>query len=374
MFEHLSGCIDCTTARECLIDGGRPLTVHLVPLDRPAAQWPFEFGCGTSQLGQQHVGEERVIAEDAGDANRHDEDVARTDQLLEMFGTARMIEHEIAQVAGKPIEHRGADEELPLGVGKRPQELLLEVRGQELCALRRWVLDLVVVRAAEAEHDELNSGGPPSKLIDHRSPIGAVGELVEEGVGLVSGEEQIRGLDRIECAGEVESGGSDRRRGSTGQHDPALQGKRLDDRVEDMCGIGLGDEVDIVQHEDERRSDAELFVELGDRPGRGSRSDVTGDAQEPGVGYDGVQRGQDSAEKADRVVVAAVERQPCGLTLEAFAPSAQHRRLAVAGSGDDEDDRPVRSVEALEETIASERSVVRARWGQPVRRDTELGG
>ena len=85
-----------------------------------------------------------------------------------------------------------------------------------------WLVDLVVVPAAHAEHDELDSGGPPSELFDQGSPILTDGELVEEGIGLVGGEQQVVGIDRIQCPAELESRGSDPRCGSARQHDPAF--------------------------------------------------------------------------------------------------------------------------------------------------------
>ena len=141
-----------------------------------------------------------------------------------------------------------------------------------------------------------------------------------------------------------------------------------------MCGIGVGDEVDVVENEDERTCDAKLLVELSECPFRRSRPDVAGDAQESAFGHDRVERGQDSADQSDGIVVAVVERQPCGRAVQSLEPAPQQRRLAIAGAGGEEYDRAMRSVESFEETIAPERSVVRARRGQPVRRDTELGG
>ena len=259
-------------------------------------------------------------------------------------------------------------------MGQRAQELLLEVGREELGASRCRIIHPVATRPAHAEHDELDSGGPPLELIDHGSAIGAIGELAQEGVGLVGGEEQVCGLDRIQPPGELEPRGADPRCGSTRQHDPARRRNRLDDSVENVCGTGVGDEVDVVENEDERSSDVQLFVELSERSLCRHGPDVAGDAQEPGVGHDRVERRQDSAEQPDGVVVAAVERQPCGLAVEAIAPPSQQRRLAVAGARGDEHDGSMRSVEALEETIASQRSVVRARRGESVRCDTELGG
>ena len=98
MSEHLGGCIDRTAARERLIDGGGPFTVHVVPLDCPAAQRCLEFGSRAPELTQEHFGKERVVAEDTGAGDRDDEDVAPPDDLLQMFGAARVIEDVVTQL------------------------------------------------------------------------------------------------------------------------------------------------------------------------------------------------------------------------------------------------------------------------------------
>ncbi len=255
---------------------------------------------------------------------------------------------------------------------ERPEELLLEVRGEQLSALRSWIIDPVVVHGPHAERDELDSGGPPAELIDQRSPIGSVDELVEHGVGLVGSEEQVRGLDRIQRSRESESGGSERRDGSACQHDAPADGHRRDDAIEHTCGVGVGDEVHVVEHEDQRRPGAEVFLELGERRFCRRGPDIAGDAQESVVGRHGVQRGEDPSEQPDGIVVAAVERQPCGRVSQTLDPAAQQGRLAVAGARRDEQDGALRPVESFEETITPERCIIRARRSEPMRGDSEL--
>lgn len=128
----------------------------------------------------------------------------------------------------------------------------------------------------------------------------------------------------------------------------------------------MGDEVGVIENEDERCRHLQLVVEPSESLRRRPGADVAGDAQESCVGHDGVERGQDAAEQADRVVVTAVERQPCSRIVQAVGPSAQQRRLSVSGTTDDEHRRTAHTIESLQETFATEGGFVRARRSEPV--------
>ena len=62
----------------------------------------------------------------------------------------------------------------------------------------------------------------------------------------------------------------------------------------------------------------------------------------------------DASKQADGIVVADVERQPRGLAVQPLAPSAQQRRLSVAGTSGDEYGRAMCVVERPEETLTAE--------------------
>ena len=298
-----------------------------------------------------------MVAEHARSTDGDHEHVAGTDELDESGLRADLLEDEVTQVTRESIEQRCSDQKCSLVVRQGSEELLLEVRGEQLGArdggirCRRGI----VADAAKAERSELQAGRPSTRLLGDRRSNGSVRhvrELTQESFALLDVEDQVAGIEYLEFAGQQSPGGARVRIRSTAQHDLRSGRHQVDEGVEDDRTRRPADVVDVVDHEDERVTRLEDRLDVGERKVNGGGSDITADRDQVVVVDTGMQAGNDAADHADGVVVACVDVEPGMRAIECPDPFTQERGLAVPGAGGDDDERADGGIEPIEETAA----------------------
>ena len=186
--------------------------------------------------------------------------------------------------------------------------------------------------------------GQPSVRLDELVDVG-VGQpdtgALEQGLRLVAVHGQLAGPDLGHLPLRPEQGHRQRRSASGHDHQLGPSGevhRQLGHRVKACLVV---EQLQVVQDEGDRvRHRREGGREPGHHGGRGRHARGGQGGEDPRVDrLDPVEGHGDVGQQHDRVVVATVDRDPGHAASLALGPLGHERRLAVAGWGDDGDDR-----------------------------------
>ena len=331
----------------------------LVPVGRARVEGRREARLPALELGAQQVAEEAVEAVDPPVPVERDHEGARVLERVERPGSAEPPEQGVALRAGEPVEHRDARQELDRRGGQTAEQLLPEVVGDVAVGAAEVVDQLFGQRPPpERERGQLEAGGPALRLASEPR-----GELLgdrdtgaaEEQVRLPRGQPQVVRPHVAEPALDAQPRERDGRLGTPGEDDRGAAGHVVEQRRQRGHRPGSGQEVDVLDDEDERNPPPRERAgeERHDHARRREPGKRLRDGRVDGLGP--VHRGGDVGAEGERVV-ALVDRDPGeGPAVEA-RPLLEQGALAVPGRRDDGDDARVLGLDALDEVGARDRA------------------
>jgi hypothetical protein len=270
---------------------------------------------------------------------RHQEQIGAL-QLSQQRRRPVGLEHRVAQRPGQPLQHRGAQQELP-----DPPWLALEHLGTQVIghvavgAVEGGDETARVLAAAKRKAGQVQPGRPALGPLGQ--PLHVLGRqlqahrAVQQFGCLFVGELQIAHPQFGQLSSGSHPGQLKRRVGPGGQRHVDAGREVLQEVTEPVMAAGIGDEVIVVQHQYQRRADRAQVVQQRRQDHPIKVRARTAQGLERG----GADPGLDGAERLDhidpeprRVVVARVQRDPGHPTPAGFsAPLAEQGRLARTG-------------------------------------------
>ena len=152
------------------------------------------------------------------------------------------------------------------------------------------------------------------------------------------GELQVGGAQLGQLAARPQPGQRQRRVLAGGDHQVHRRRQMLEQKGEGVVdGFGV-DEVVVIEHQDEAVRDGGDLIEQGRQnrlDGGRLRGLERGRRPRPDVGRDGLQRRDEVRQKAGRVIIRFVQRQPDRRPAATGGPLTDQRRLAEAGGSGD---------------------------------------
>ena len=352
--DHIEVLLDDPGRPEHLPGGGRVADgvigqpVVLVPGCRVAVQIRHAAGLLFLQAGAEQVGEQVMVAPPAAHLIQRDQEQAGPLRLLQQPLAALAAGDRIAQRAAEPVEHRRLERE-------DPHLLILPLEH-----LLSQIIKNVPVAAGKGGHEPGHIVVPaqrqPGQLQPRRPPLGPGRQSRRDRIGQsqagpccdvpqqrrrLAGSEPQLGRSQL---GQLPAGPQPRQRqrriAPAGQHQVNPRRPVLGQEPERLVhGLGA---YHVIVIKDEQRP-IRLGGQLIDQgrhqaPERGRCGRAEQRCRpfaDPGPGP--VQRGHRVAPEPGWVVIARVQRQPCGRELAVPGPVSQQDRLAVPGRPADQD-------------------------------------
>ena len=286
----------------------------------------------------QDLAEEVVVAVPAAMVVEGDQRQVRVLEPLEAGRAVLAAGHDVAQRRRQALEDRGLEQEVA-GVGRLAVE-----------HLGRQVVDELAVVACERGDERVGLGAAaqrePGELQPRRPALGAVLQLrdlprrevqperaVEQRGRLGVAEAQLSHADLDELPARAQAPERQRRIGARGDRQVHRGRQVLEQEGERLVHPRVGDEVQVIEHEHERRAarrelvDEQRHDHVGEaRVGRAQRG-LGGPAR---GGVDGAHGGDNARPEADGVVLGVVERQPGERPLLGGRGRPEHEQRGLA--------------------------------------------
>ncbi len=322
-------------------------------------------GMTRSQTGTQCVGEEVVVAIPPALVVERDHEQVLALEGLQHRLTVGTTGQGVAEPAGHLVEHGGVEQERAHLVRLPVQNLLDEVVEDEPMAARER-LDEPSDIVGPVGSAGMGAGRQRGQLQPGRPPLGARLEsghecglqpqphhLVEEDLGFVGGEPEVRGPHLHELATRPQTRQRERWVGPGRHRQRDLRRQVVEQEGHRLVDGGPVDDVVVVERHHRRTGEDVEIVDQADQDGVGWRG-VTGLQQSERIGTSlglgGLNRRHEVGQKNPDVGVAWVECQPRHSALRVLGrrqPLRQKCGLAEPGRCRDEDQpRPSTSVRA----------------------------
>jgi hypothetical protein len=333
--------------RRGVVDRLRGVALLAVPGACPQVKLRRQLGLHAAELVAQQLAEQVVTAVPAPLGVERHEEQARPFEPVEHPRRPLSARDRVAERAGQPFQHRGAQQELAHLVGLAVQHLEAEVVDHRpVVAGERGDEVVRVLASPQGERSEAQSGCPALRALLEAGQVGRVERkpehVAEEGAGLVVCEAQVAGPHLDQLAARSHPAQRERRLGPVRRARSARSaaGARAGRRQPRECsGCGA---------RGSRRAQHERPLELGQLvdQGRQHHAREAGGTREVAqrrgadLGLHRPQRGDHLLEQLDRVVVARIEGQPGErpLLLRRRPPLAQERGLTRPGGRQQEND------------------------------------
>ena len=321
------------------------VSVRLQPRRRGAMQRIDDLGGAAAELELQQVREQVVVAEPAPPGVERDDERVRVLEVLQ----DRLRAHAPGQGVGErtvdPLEHGGAQEQLPHVRRLTLEHLRQQVSGDGPLAageLRDEPLGIGVPR--QRDRREPQTGRPPlgplpesrRSLIGQRDPA-----RLEQPPGLLEGEAQVGVADIRQRARQPQAVQPEARVLARREHDPQRGGQPGQEALEQPERLGRAQLMQIVDDQDDGPSEgAEVGQQVFDDrlAGEGRRRrDPLHPPLRAGRGGEGIDHREP---EPLRVPLAAVDRHPRDRSggCVGLHPGAQQRGLAATGRRAQDDD------------------------------------
>jgi hypothetical protein len=293
------------------------------------------------ELVAQQFAEEVVVAIPLAFGVERDEEEVRGLELPQKAPGVVPIGDGVAKWGAEAIEDGRLQQEGADLLGLAGQHFGAQVVN-DVAVIAGEVLDerVGVGSPSQGERREIEPGHPPfraisqpyDRLMVESQPV----QVVEEEVSLLVREAQLLGIDLDQFAAGTQPGQREWRLGSARQDEREGLGKVLDQEGEALVDLGIGDQVVVVEHEDDlvgqrREFGAEHRENVGDDVD--ARGQQRGKGASAGRGVLCAQGFDDVCPEPHRIVVVAVEREPgegpC--LVVGRMPIGQQCRLAPAG-------------------------------------------
>ena len=268
-----------------------------------------------------------------------------------------------AEVRVEAIQHRRLEDEAPLVLGRRAQDLVGERPEEVLAAdgeLRHDLPDLVT--EAQSQRRQVQRGRPALGAPLERRDVGRVERqaqaVAQEAQRLVVGEAQVVGAQVEHLALDAQAPERLQAEVATARVQDAVRARQpREDPVEAVAGGRVvEDEMQVVEDEHDRLGRAGERVEQRDQDAAAQVRIGRLGGIEGGIeagSEDVAQRGQHGGPQA-RAAVVGVQRHPCdalGLGA-ALAALGEQRALSVARRGGDDDDPRAAGIDRVEQQRA----------------------